>query len=91
LDEDGYFSVTIYSTETKLLIPNDHGVYDQTTYSAEQNGDGTYTVTLSPDGGCKNGIPTGKPFYALLRAYVPVHGADMTTQIEKKEQQHSRP
>lgn len=89
--EDGYFSVTIYSTETKLLIPNDHGIYDQTTYSAEQNDDGTYTVTLSPDGAGKNGIPTGVPFYGILRAYVPVHGTDMTTKIEKKEQQHTRP
>jgi hypothetical protein len=31
-----------------------------------------------------NGIPTGKPFYAILRAYVPVEGADLTVRVEKK-------
>jgi hypothetical protein len=79
--DNGYFSVTIYSAETKLLMANEAGVYDQTTYSAEQNDDGTYTITLSPDGSGKNGIPTGQSFYGILRAYMPIHGADMTVTV----------
>ena len=81
--EQGYYSITIYGTDNKLLIPNSKKIYDRTTYSSEQNADGTYTVTLSPTGDGKNGIPTGKPFYALLRAYVPVQGADLTVKVEK--------
>ena len=78
----GYFSVTVYGSDNKLLIANDKKVYDRTTYSSQPNEDGTYTVTLSPGGEGKNGIPTGKPFYAVLRAYVPVSGADMTVEVE---------
>ena len=81
IHESGYFSVTIYSTETKLLIPNPLGIYDRTTYSAERNDDGSYTITLSPDGSGTNGIPTGQPFYGILRAYTPVVGADMTVGV----------
>ena len=81
---DGYYSVTAYGSDNKLLIPNEQRVYDRTTYSSQQNDDGTYTITLSPDGEGLNGIPTGKPFYALLRAYVPVQGADMTVKVEKQ-------
>ena len=80
--DDGYFSITVYGSDNKLLIANDKKIYDRTRYSSEQNADGTYTVTLSPDGEGKNGIPTGKPFYAVLRAYVPVAGADMTVKVE---------
>jgi hypothetical protein len=46
--EGGYFSVTVYGSDNKLLIPNDRGVYDQTTYSATPAADGSYTITLSP-------------------------------------------
>jgi hypothetical protein len=67
-----------------LLIPNDKKVYDRTTYSSERNEDGTYTVTLSPSGEGLNGIPTGRPFYAVLRAYIPVEGADLTVAIDKQ-------
>lgn len=81
---NGYYSITVYGTDNKLLIPNAKKIYDRTTYTSEQNTDGTYTVTLSPAGDGLNGIPTGKPFYALLRAYVPVQGADMTVGIEKR-------
>ena len=83
--EDGYYSVTLYGTDNKLLIPNDKKIYDRTTYSSEPNDDGTYTLTLSPSGDGKNGIPTGgKDFYGILRAYVPVPGAVMKVKIEKK-------
>lgn len=79
--DEGYFSITVYGTDNKMLIPNDRGVYDRTTYTADRETDGTYTVTLSPTGDGKNGIPTGKPFYGLLRAYVPVQGADLTPNV----------
>jgi hypothetical protein len=82
--DNGYFSVTVYGADNKLLIPNDRKIYDRTTYSAEANEDGTYTITLSPDGEGLHGIPTGKPFYGILRAYVPVQGADMTVGIERR-------
>lgn len=80
---NGYYSITLYGADNKLLIPNAKKIYDRTTYTSEQNADGTYTVTLSPAGDGLNGIPTGKPFYAILRAYVPVQGADMTVRVEK--------
>ncbi|WP_019501464.1 DUF1214 domain-containing protein [Pseudanabaena sp. PCC 6802] len=81
--DNGYSSITIYGSDNKLLIPNSKQIYDRTTYTSKQNADGTYTVTLSPDGEGLNGIPTGKPFYGVLRAYCPVQGADMTVKVEK--------
>ena len=80
----GYFSVTLYGTDNKLLIPNDLKIYDQTTFSSEPNPDGTTTITLSPSGGGKNGIPTGKDFYGVLRAYVPAPGAIMKVKVQKQ-------
>ena len=80
-EESGYYSITVYGADNKLLIPNEQKIYDRTTYSSEPNEDGSYTVTLSPDGSGVNGIPTGKPFYAILRAYVPVSGTDMTVKV----------
>lgn len=85
VQEGGYFSITLYGTDNKLLIPNDKGIYDRTTYSAEPNDDGSYTLTLSPSGEGNNGIPTGgKDFYGVLRAYVPTPGAVMKVEIEKQ-------
>jgi hypothetical protein len=81
--DEGYFSVTVYGADNKLLIPNDLGVYDRTTYSSEAELDGTYLITLSPTGDGKNGIPTGKAFYGVLRAYVPVPGANLTPKVQK--------
>lgn len=82
--DDGYYSVTIYDIESKLLIPNDKKIYDRTTYSSKQNEDGTYTITISPNGEGLNGIPTsGKDYYGILRAYSPVKGADLTVKVEK--------
>ncbi|MDX2382010.1 MAG: DUF1254 domain-containing protein [Acidimicrobiia bacterium] len=84
VEDDGYFSITVYDRDSQLLIPNDRGVYDRTTYSAEPDTDGTYRITLSPDGAGRNAIPTGRPFSAILRAYVPVPGADMSVGITKR-------
>ena len=78
---DGYYSVTVYGADNKALIPNDKGIYDRTTYSSSQNKDGSYTVSLNPAGEGVNGIPTGKDFYVVLRAYVPVEGADLTVAV----------
>ena len=75
---DGYYSITIYGVDNKALIPNEQGRYDRTTYSSSPNDDGTYTIALNPQGDGVNAIPTGKDFYVLLRAYVPVKGADLT-------------
>lgn len=82
--DEGYFSVTIYGADNKLLIPNDMEQYDRTTYSSQPNQDGTYTVTISPNGDGLNGLPSGKPFYIILRAYVPVQGASMQAKVEKQ-------
>lgn len=84
VEKGGYYSVTVYGTDNRLLIPNDKKIYDQTSYSSKANSDGTYTITLSPSGEGINGIPTGKPFYAILRAYVPSPNAVMKMKIEKK-------
>ncbi|MGA9277739.1 DUF1214 domain-containing protein [Ilumatobacter sp.] len=79
--DGGYFSVTVYGSDNKLLIENDLGVYDRTSYSATAEADGSYTITLGPSGDGTNGIPTGKPFYGILRAYLPVPGADLTAAV----------
>jgi hypothetical protein len=81
--DDGYYSITLYGTDDKALIPNAQGRYDRTTYSSTPNADGTYTLTLNPLGEGTNAIPTGKAFYAVLRAYVPVKGADLTTVVTR--------
>ncbi len=84
VQDSGYYSITIYGTDNKALIPNAQGRYDRTTYSSKRNADGTYTVSLNPAGDGINGIPTGKDFYVVLRAYVPVPGADLTVQARKQ-------
>jgi hypothetical protein len=79
--DDGYFSVTVYGSDNKLLIENDLGVYDRTTYSTTPEADGSSLITLSPNGDGKNAIPTGKPFYGILRAYLPIAGADLAVTV----------
>ncbi len=83
-EKSGYFSVTLYATDNQMLIPNEKNVYDRTTYTAEPNEDGSYTLILSPSGDGKNGIPTGKDFYGILRAYVPSPDAVMKVSIVKQ-------
>jgi hypothetical protein len=41
-------------------------------------------ITLSPTGSGRNGIPTGKPFYGILRAYQPVRGAQLKPRVRKR-------
>lgn len=81
--DDGYYSITLYGTDDKALIPNAQGRYDRTTYSSTPNADGTYTLLLNPAGEGVNAIPTGKAFYAVLRAYVPVKGASLKTVVTR--------
>lgn len=80
----GYMSITLYGADNRQLIPNEKKIYDRTSFSSSQNKDGTYTITLSPNGEGINGIPTGKPFYAILRAYEPIEGADLKVLVNKK-------
>jgi hypothetical protein len=82
--DDGYFSVTVYGADNKLLIPNAKRVYDRTSYTTELEADGTAVITLSPSGDGRNGIPTGKPFYGILRAYQPVPGAALRPTVRKR-------
>ena len=82
--QGGYFSVTLYGVDNKLLIPNKQKRYDRTTFSATPNDDGSYTLILSPSGEGRNGIPTGKDFYGILRAYVPEENANMKVSIKKQ-------
>ena len=84
-EEGGYYSVTLYGTDNKLLIPNEKKIYDRTTFSSVPNKDGTYTLTLSPGGEGRNGIPTGKDFYGILRAYVPSPDALMKVSVKQRE------
>jgi hypothetical protein len=82
----GYFSVTLYSKKTKLLMPNTKKVYDRTSDNAKMNKDGTYTISVNPKGDGINGLPTsGKDFYLVIRAYVPTDNVDLfQTKIEKQ-------
>ncbi|MFL3654787.1 MAG: DUF1214 domain-containing protein [Halioglobus sp.] len=84
--DEGYYSITLYGTEDKALMPNPQKRYDRTTFSSTPNTDGTYTLELNPSGAGSNGIPTGEAFYAVLRAYVPVGGADLTMQVTRVAQ-----
>ncbi|MBK1887674.1 DUF1214 domain-containing protein [Marinobacter sp. DY40_1A1] len=80
----GYYSVTLYGADNQLLIPNDKKIYDRTTFSSKANVDGSYTLTFSPDGEGINGIPTGKAFYGVLRAYVPNPDANMKVKVVRQ-------
>lgn len=69
----GYWSITLYDTETRLLIANPQERYSVISYTAKPDEDGDFTVTLSPGGEGPNGIPTmGKPPYVIFRVYNPV-------------------
>ena len=82
--DDGYFSVTVYGTDNRLLIPNEQRIYDRTSYTTEPEADGTAVITLSPTGEGRNGIPTAKAFYGILRAYQPVQGALLKPTVRKR-------
>jgi len=84
--EGGYFSVTLYSKKTKLLMPNDKKIYARTSDNAEMNKDGTYTISVNPKGEGINGLPTsGEDFYLIIRAYVPTDNIDLfKTKVEKQ-------
>ena len=47
--------------------------------------DGTAVITLSATGEGRNAIPTGKPFYGILRAYQPVQGALLKPTVASAE------
>jgi hypothetical protein len=69
---DGYWSVTVYDSEDRYLIPNPANKYSITSYSASPNADGTVTVRINPEGSGDNALPTkGRSVYVVFRAYQP--------------------
>ncbi len=71
-DKSGYWSVTVYNMEDRYLIPNPAGQYSITSYTANANEDGTYTIRINPKGTGENAIPTMKKrVYAVMRVYQP--------------------
>lgn len=71
--DDGYWSITVYSSEDRYLIPNPHHRYAISSYNAVLNPDRTATIRVNPDGTDDNGLPTmGKPVYVIMRAYQPI-------------------
>lgn len=72
VNDDGYWSITVYNMEDRYLIPNPDHRYSLTSYRTVPNADGTVTVRINPDGVGDNSLPTmGKPIYAIMRAYQP--------------------
>jgi hypothetical protein len=72
-NDDGYWSLTIYNTEDRYLIPNKENKYVLNFYNLKPNEDGTYTLRVNANGEGENAIPTkGKDFYGVFRVYEPV-------------------
>lgn len=71
-NDNGYWTVTIYSTEDRFLIANKKNIYYISSYNAKANPDGTYTVRINPEGLGDNAIPSnGVNFYGIFRVYEP--------------------
>jgi hypothetical protein len=72
-NDNGYWTVTIYSYADRYLIPNDKNIYHISSYDAQANPDGTYTIRINSEGIGKNAIPSnGVDFYGVFRVYEPV-------------------
>jgi len=72
-NDNGYWTLTIYSFADRFLIPNKKNIYDITSYNAKPNPDGTYTIRINPEGIDENAIPSkGVDFYGVFRVYEPV-------------------
>lgn len=72
-NDQGYWTVTIYSQTDRFLIPNKKGTYYVSSYNAKANPDGTYTIRINPEGLGDNAIPSnGVDFYGIFRVYEPV-------------------
>ena len=85
-EKGGYFSVTLYSKKTKLLMPNDKKIYARTSDNSKINKNGTYTISINPKGDGINGLPTaGEDFYLVIRAYVPTPDVDLFTATVVKQ------
>jgi len=84
--EGGYFSVTIYSTKNKYLIPNKKKIYARSIENTKINKDGTYTIEINPNGEGINALSTSsEDFYIVIRAYVPTDNVDLfKTKMEKR-------
>ena len=72
-NNQGYWTVTIYSSKDRFLIANKQNIYHLSSYNAKANPDGTYTIRVNPEGSGDNSIPSsGVVFYGLFRVYEPV-------------------
>lgn len=79
-NENGYWSLTLYSMEDRYLIPNSKRVYSITSYGAKPNTDGSYTLRINPKGKGENAIPSaGVQFYGVFRVYEPAEGWEFPT------------
>lgn len=69
----GFWSFTVYVTESKQFVPNDEKRYRISDSIGEPNADGTVTITIGGvNDGTKNWLPLtndDKEWYALLRLY----------------------
>lgn len=76
-DDKGYWNFTIYSMEDRYLIPNDQGKHVISSYTADENEDGSVTIRVNPQGNGDNALPTaGQRFYGVFRVYQPVDGVE---------------
>jgi len=76
-NDQGYWTVTIYSTKDRFLIANKKNIYYISSYNAKANPDGTYTIRINPEGSGDNSIPTnGVDFYGIFRVYEPVKSVE---------------
>ncbi len=72
-NDNGYWTVTIYSFADRYLIPNKKEIYHISSYNAKANPDGTYTIRINNEGIGENAIPSnGVDFYGIFRVYEPV-------------------
>jgi len=83
-NKKGYWSLTVYNSENKYLIPNDKNKYNVSSFTAKPNADGSYTLRINPNGDGDNALPTaGKNWYTLLRVYEPVDNIKFPKMLKK--------
>ncbi len=81
-NDKGYWTMTIYSTADRYLIPNKDNKYYVSSYNGKPNADGSYTIQVNPEGIGKNALPSaGVNFYGVFRIYEPVKNLEFPTII----------
>lgn len=89
--DGGFWSITLYDSDSRLLVCNEIGVHHIGTYSANidelvTNDDGSFTLYVGPKAPrdaslAANWLPTWSEqdkFYLVLRQYLPVTNTDGT-------------